>query len=82
MTSADLESRFTYHAPTGDQPQKYVDIRQMAKAFAYLINQLCPEGREKSLAVTKLEESVFWANAAIARAQEPLPKVPGLKVAP
>ena len=27
----------------------------------------CPESREKSLAFTKLEECIMWANAAIAR---------------
>lgn len=67
MTSQEIENRFTYHAPKGDQPEKYVEIRELAKAFAYLINQLCPEGREKSLAITHLEEVVFWSNAAIAR---------------
>lgn len=63
----DLEKRFTYHAPKDDQPRRYEGIRQEAKAFAYLIDNLCPHSREKSLALTKLEEAVFWANAAIAR---------------
>jgi hypothetical protein len=39
----------------------------MARKLAYLINEDCPDGREKSIAITKLEESVMWANAAIAR---------------
>jgi len=30
-------------------------------------DQLAPESREKSLAITKLEEAVYWLNAAIAR---------------
>lgn len=39
-----------------------------------MINNLCPESREKSLAVTNLEESVMWANASIARnPSSPLP---------
>ena len=63
----DLENRFTYHAPKDDQPLRYEEIRMAGKEFARLINSVCPEGREKSLAVTHIEEAVFWANAAIAR---------------
>lgn len=40
-----------------------------AKELALLVDELCPEGREKSLAITKIEESVMWANAAIARGE-------------
>lgn len=46
---------------------KYVEIRERAKDFAYLIDTLCPYSREQSLAITKLEEAVIWANASIAR---------------
>ena len=63
----DLTNRFTYHAPKGDQPAKYEEIRNEARLFAVTIDDLCPESREKSLAITKLEEAVFWANASIAR---------------
>jgi hypothetical protein len=56
-----------YHAPTGFQPEHYEAIRSKAKEFAYCINDLVPDSREKSLAMTKLEESVMWANAGIAR---------------
>jgi hypothetical protein len=63
----DLENRFTYHAPTEGQPEKYRELRDTAKAVAYRIKLLCPPSREQSLALTHLEEAVFWANAAIAR---------------
>ena len=63
----DIEKRFTYHAPKGDQPQRYQVIREIAKGFAQFINDRCPDSREKSLALTKLEEAVMWANASIAR---------------
>ena len=36
-----------------------------------MLDEYCPESREKSLAVTKLEEVVFWSNAAIAREEKP-----------
>jgi hypothetical protein len=67
LTDSDLETRFTYHAPQGTAPERFVTIRDTAHTLAKVVNQLCPEGREKSLAITKLEEVVMWANAAVAR---------------
>ena len=67
MTNEELESRFTYHAPKESQPGKYEAIRAQAKELAILIREVCPDSREKSLAFTKLEECVMWANASIAR---------------
>jgi hypothetical protein len=67
MEQQDLDNRFTYHAPKSVQPARYKSIRGHARAFAELINGECPDSREKSLAITKLEEVVMWANAAIAR---------------
>jgi len=67
MDSADLERRFTYHAPKGDQAVRYSSIRQEACALANVIDDLAPDSREKSLAITHLEDAVMWANAAIAR---------------
>ena len=62
-----IEKSFTYHLPEPEQAERYVTIRSVAKEFAYLIGGLTPQSREQSLAITKLEEVVFWANAAIAR---------------
>ena len=64
----DLENRFTYHAPKEGQPAIYGGLRDHAKELAYHIKNVTPASREQSLALTKLEEAVFWANAAIARA--------------
>lgn len=63
----DVDNIFTYHAPKGDQQARYVDIRDTAKSLAVHLLNNCPSSRERSLALTKLEESVFWANASIAR---------------
>ena len=67
MDQTDIEHRFTHHPPKGDQGAKYIKLRNLAKQMANHIDGLCPDSREKSLAITKLEEVVFWANAAIAR---------------
>lgn len=66
--SAELERRFTYHVPKEGQPFICQQIRDEAKKLAYLLTGECPASRELSLAITHLEEVVFWANAAITRA--------------
>jgi hypothetical protein len=63
----DLKNRFIYHAPKDDQPERYETIRAEGYVLAKFIDDLAPESREKSLALTKVEEAVMWANAAIAR---------------
>jgi hypothetical protein len=66
MTGKQIENAFTYHAPSGTQTTLYQEIRDVAKKLACTIDTLCPESREKSLALTNLQQAVFWANASIA----------------
>jgi hypothetical protein len=68
----EIEIRFTYHPPHGDQPKRFELLRGEARVMARMIESLTPESRERSLALTALEEVVMWANAAIAR-REPRP---------
>lgn len=63
----DLNNRFTYHAPKGDQAKRYEKIRETAKELALLYYECVPHSRERSVAMTELETSVMWANAGIAR---------------
>ena len=67
ISDADLNNRFTYHPPKNGQQAKYELLRKLGKELAEHIVELVPEGRECSLAVTKVEESIMWANAGIAR---------------
>lgn len=62
-----IENNFSYHSPKEGQPAKYEAIRAKAKELAYLIDEQTPKSREQSLALTNLEQAVFWANAAVAR---------------
>lgn len=66
MTKAQIENTFSYHRPFGDQPQRYESIRAKARELAEVVQESCPESREKSLAVTNLQQAVMWANASIA----------------
>jgi hypothetical protein len=67
ITEEELQKRFTYHAPKGDQQVRYLSIRNGARALAEEIVTTTPPSREQSLAITNLEQAVMWANAAIAR---------------
>lgn len=67
MMKRDLDSIYTYHKPKEGQQDLYQELRNQAKIMAQTIEALCPDSREKSLAHTKLEEVVMWANASIAR---------------
>ncbi|MFJ7982364.1 hypothetical protein ACIQ1D_19060 [Lysinibacillus xylanilyticus] len=62
-----IENNFMHHPPKDGQPVFYEAIREKAKELAYLIDGLCPNSREKSVAMTNLETAVMWANASIAR---------------
>ena len=67
MPTDDITRRFTYHPPKDRQAERYREIRAAGLDLAELLTAECPQSRELSLALTKLEEAVMWANAAIAR---------------
>lgn len=67
LTQEELDIRFTYHPPHGDQPERYTKIGNKVRELADLIAELCPDSREQSLAMTHLEEVRMWANAGISR---------------
>ena len=50
-------------------------VRAACRDLGHQFNSDLPPGREKELAITKLEEAMFWANAAIARNSGELPPV-------
>lgn len=62
----DTDKIFMYHPPFGTQQERYVELRNSAKAHADLILRLTPPSREQALALTDLQRSTQMANAAIA----------------
>lgn len=72
MDSNELSRRFTFHPARGTQGMRYQRIREKAGELAALIVELSPESREQSLAITACEEASMWANAAIARRENPI----------
>lgn len=72
LTYADVDQRMSHHPPkdalTGET---HGLLRDLAKAHAKAVMDILPAGREKSLVMTKLEEALMHANAAIARTGGP-----------
>lgn len=48
------------------QLKRIQDLNAAARYLEYRINELCPKGRERKIALQRLEEVAMWANKAIA----------------
>lgn len=65
MITDKIYNSFKHHRPTSDQADNMRVLRSSAHSLAELIEERCPNSREKSLAITKVEEALMWANKAI-----------------
>lgn len=63
---AQVENSFTYHPPQPNQIPRYGALRAQGYQMALVLMELVPPSRERSLAITKLEECIMWANKGIA----------------
>jgi hypothetical protein len=62
----NLESIFSYHAPQGDQIERYQKIREAGLAFAKMLVENTPPSADQSAALRRIREAVWTANASIA----------------
>jgi len=71
LSEDDIRHRFAFHAATTEEKRmEHSSVRQLLMGIALDLGVRLPPGREKALAIGKLEEAMFWANAAIARMRE------------
>ena len=66
----EIERRFNYRPPTPDKVQLHEALRAQARTLAHDWSSKLPEGREKALALTALQEALMWANTAVATEAE------------
>jgi hypothetical protein len=73
LTYDALAHRFQFHPADDENTQDaHLQVRDtLLEAADKIVQVTGPESREQSLAITKLEEAMFWANAAIARGDGP-----------
>lgn len=66
----EIEHRFGVHKATLEGPNatapKHVNLRKEFRQFAEFLDSILPDGREKSLAFTELENSSMWSHKSIA----------------
>lgn len=79
MTTTEDRRQQLYASLTNQPPRdesivdRFEKVREAAKALGDAILDHAPDTRERSLALTHLEESVMWAVKAIALNQDLLP---------
>jgi len=62
----NIENLFSYHPPKGDKADRYGRLRDAAKAYASLIQELTPASAEQTLAIRAVHLASMHANSAIA----------------
>lgn len=62
-----MNKRAEYTKINSEQEERIEKVRFMFGAMYDMIEQHCESGRERSLAITKLEEAQFWAIKGISR---------------
>lgn len=62
----ELINRFGYHRANADSAPKHAKVRDILLTTALDLDEFLPDGRDKSLAFTALQEAMHWANSAIA----------------
>ena len=67
MVAREIRDRFKTYILDDDQKANYEAVRNVAIELACLINGITVDSREKSIALTKLEECLMWINKAISR---------------
>lgn len=68
MTTDNLDHRFNYHQPSSQGiVSQHANTRDRCLKLAQYVDSVIPNSREKSLAITHIEEAMFWTNAGIAR---------------
>lgn len=73
LTRDALAHRFQFHpADSQNTKEAHETVRSvLLEAADKIVEVTGPPTREQSTAITKLEEAMFWANAAIARGDGP-----------
>ena len=60
-----IDKPYAYHKPTDDGLAKINKLREIYSEVERVIHEVCPNSRQKAIAVTELETSAMWAIKAV-----------------
>lgn len=67
MDPKQIENNFKYHSTNKEAEKIRQSLAGNFMELAFTMDALCPDSREKSVAMTYLETALLWADASIAR---------------
>lgn len=68
------DTTFEYLNPTDEQLKVMRRARQAAKAYSDQLEELLPDGPDKTYVIRKLREVAMWVNSAITRNPDGSPR--------
>lgn len=60
-----MRKTYMYHKPSDAGLQKITELREGVSLLHDLIESVAPESRERSVALTNLEQAAMWAIKAV-----------------
>lgn len=60
-----IDKPFAYHRPSVDGLQRITQLRELFSVAKKVIEEVCPDSRHRSVAITELETAAMWAIKAV-----------------
>ena len=60
-----IDKPYAYHKPSPDGFDKINKLREIFSEVERVINEVCPNSRHRSLAITNNEQTAMWAIKAV-----------------
>lgn len=73
------KSTFAYLTPTEEQIDQMETVRKATLDYSIVLDQLLPEGADKTYLMRKLREINSWAMITLTRHSDGTPRVEGVK---
>lgn len=67
-------STYEYLKPTDEQLAQMAQVRAAAKAYGEVLEQMLPEGSDKTFVIRAHRSNAMWANVAITRQPDGTPR--------